>query len=112
MTMVWAIIRPEKVSETIASLEKAGLYAFTRFDVMGRGRQKGIAAGSTRYEELAKICLLVGVEDQEAGRAIETLKIAARTGNPGDGKIFLSPLTAAYSIRTPSPEKSWSAESR
>ena len=102
MKMVWAILRPEKTNDAIASLEKAGFYAFTRMDVMGRGRQKGIMVGSSRYEEVAKTSLMVVVEDHEAERAVETLKIAARTGNPGDGKIFVSPLGAVYSIRTKS----------
>ena len=102
MKMIWATLRPEKINDAISNLEKAGFYAFTRLDVMGRGRQKGIMVGSSRYEEVAKTTLLVVVEDQEADRAVETLKIAARTGNPGDGKIFVSPLGAVYSIRTKS----------
>ena len=72
---------------------------------MGRGRQKGIVAGSSRYEEIAKTCLMVVVEDHEAERAVETLKIAARTGNPGDGKVSVSPLAAVHSIRSKSPER-------
>ena len=105
MKMIRAVLRPEKIRDTIASLEKAGFYAFTRLDVLGRGRQKGILVGSTRYEEVAKTSLLLVVEDHEAERAVETLKIAARTGNPGDGKIFVSPLEAVYSIRTKSRER-------
>ena len=105
MKMIRAVLRPEKIHDAIASLEKAGFYAFTRLDVLGRGRQKGILVGSTRYEEVAKTSLLLVVEDHEAERAVETLKIAARTGNPGDGKIFVSPLEAVYSIRTKSRER-------
>ena len=105
MKMIWATLRPEKINDAISNLEKAGFYAFTRLDVMGRGRQKGIMVGSSRYEEVAKTTLLVVVEDQEADRAVETLKIAARTGNPGDGKIFVSPLGAVYSIRTKSCDR-------
>jgi nitrogen regulatory protein PII 1 len=104
MKMIWAILRPEKTTDVIASLEKAGFYAFTRLDVMGRGRQKGIMVGSSRYEEVAKTTLMIVVGDHEAERAVETLKIAARTGNPGDGKIFVSPLGAVYSIRSKSRE--------
>ena len=105
MKMIWATLRPEKINDAISNMEKAGFYAFTRLDVMGRGRQKGIMVGSSRYEEVAKTTLLVVVEDQEADRAVETLKIAARTGNPGDGKIFVSPLGAVYSIRTKSRDR-------
>ena len=105
MKMVWAYLRPEKIADAIASLEKSGFYAFTRLDVMGRGRQKGIVAGSSRYEELAKTGLMVVMEDHEADRAVETLKIAGRTGNPGDGKIIVSPVGAVHSIRTKSQDQ-------
>ena len=104
MKMLWAVIRPEKINEVIASLEKAGFYAYTRMDVMGRGRQKGIMVGSSWYEELSKVCLMLVVEDQEADRMLDILKIAARTGNPGDGKIYVTPLAAVYSIRARSQE--------
>lgn len=102
MNIIWATLRPEKVSDTIASLEKAGIYAFTRLDVMGRGRQRGLVAGTARYEEVAKTCFMLVVEDHEVEHTVETLKIAARTGNPGDGKIVISPLDAVHSIRTKS----------
>ena len=104
MKMLRAIIRPEKANEVITSLEKAGFYAYTRMDVMGRGRQKGITVGSSRYEELSKVGLLLVVEDQEADRVLDILKIAARTGNPGDGKIYVTPLAAVYSVRARSRE--------
>lgn len=100
MKMLRAIIRPEKANEVITSLEKAGFYAYTRMDVMGRGRQKGIRVGSSWYEELSKTCLILVVEDRDTDRLLDILKIAARTGNPGDGKISVIPLAAVYSIRT------------
>jgi nitrogen regulatory protein PII 1 len=98
--MIQAIIRPEKEKEVLNNLEKAGIHAFTRLDVFGRGRQKGIQVGPVRYEEMAKVWLLVIVKDEALDRALETIKIAARTGNPGDGKIFVSSLTEARTLRT------------
>ena len=98
--MIWAVIRPEKVTEVIASLEKAGFYAYTRMDVSGRGRQKGITVGPNWYQELPKACLMLAVEDGEASRVLDILKISARTGNPGDGKIYVTPLGVVYSIRS------------
>ncbi len=100
MKMIQAIIRPEKEKEVLNNLEKAGIHAFTRLDVFGRGRQKGIQVGPVRYEEMAKVWLLVIVKDEALDRALETIKIAARTGNPGDGKIFVSSLTEARTLRT------------
>ena len=105
MKIIQAIIRPEKEKEVVASLEKSGVHAFTRLDVSGRGRQKGIQVGPVRYEELAKVWLWVVVKDEVMERALETIKIAARTGNPGDGKIFVSSLTEVRTLRTRSQDQ-------
>ncbi|MEW6325048.1 MAG: P-II family nitrogen regulator [Nitrospirota bacterium] len=100
MKMIQALVRPEKSHEVVDSLEKAGIHAFTRLEVFGRGRQKGIQVGLVRYEELAKVWLMIAIDDEEADRVMETIKIAARTGNPGDGKLFLSSLEEVRTIRT------------
>jgi len=99
MRMIQAIIRPEKEDEVIAALEKEGIFPFTRQSVFGRGRQRGIEVGSVRYEELAKIWLMLVVEESECDRAVEAIKIAACTGNPGDGKIFVATLSESRLIR-------------
>jgi nitrogen regulatory protein PII 1 len=98
--MIQAVVRPEKLQEVIANLSKTGIQALTHLDVAGRGRQKGIQVGPVRYEELSKAWLMVVVDDGDADRAMETIKIAARTGNPGDGKLFLSSLDEVRTIRT------------
>lgn len=98
--LVQAIIRPEKEKDVLASLEKAGIKGFTRLDVVGRGRQKGLHVGPVHYDELSKVWLMIAVEADDADRAVETIKIAARTGNPGDGKVFVSPLVDSRTIRT------------
>ncbi len=103
--MIQAVIRPEKLQEVIISLSKAGVQALTHLDATGRGRQKGIQVGAVRYEELAKAWLMVVVDDEDADRAMETIKIAARTGNPGDGKLFLSSLDEVRTIRTGQVER-------
>ena len=99
MKMIYAIIRPEKENEVVASLERGGIYPYTRLAVSGRGRQRGIQVGPVRYEEIAKISLMLVVEDADVERVVETIQIAACTGNPGDGKIFISTLTEALAIR-------------
>jgi nitrogen regulatory protein PII 1 len=99
MKMIQAIIRPEKEREVISSLEKAGIFPFTRQPVSGRGRQRGIRVGSVHYQEIPKIWLMMVVNEEEVDRVLETIKIAGRTGNPGDGKLFVSTLTDARSIR-------------
>ena len=100
MKMIQAVVRPEKEKDVIASLEKAGIKGFTRLDVVGRGRQKGLQVGPVHYEELAKVWLMVVVKEADVDRAVETIKIAARTGNTGDGKVFVTPLVESRTVRT------------
>lgn len=99
MKRIMAIVRPEKEQDVISAIEKTGFYAFTRFSSFGRGRQRGIHVGAVHYEELAKVSLMIVVEDDEVDRLVDTLRIAACTGNPGDGKIFVSHLKEARAIR-------------
>ena len=100
MKMIRAIVRPEKEEEVIKSLESAGFSSVTKMDVLGRGKQKGIQVGSALYDELAKTMLMVVVEDSLCEKATEAITQSARTGNFGDGKIFLSNVESALTIRT------------
>ena len=100
MKLIKAIIRPEKETDVIQGLEQAGLSALTKWDVLGLGRQKGIRVGGAVYDELSKLCCLLVVQDQDAPKAVETILASARTGHPGDGRIFISDVKEAYTIRT------------
>ncbi len=100
MKMIRAIIRPEKESEVAAALERAGFSALTKMDVLGRGRQRGIKIGSAKYEEISKLMMMLVVEDRDTERAMDIIKISARTGNFGDGKIFVTPVERILTIRT------------
>jgi nitrogen regulatory protein PII 1 len=100
MKMIRCIVRPEKEEEVIQALEAAGQIAFTKLDVFGRGRQRGVQVGATRYEELAKTMFMVVAEDKDADAAVEAFKSGARTGHPGDGKIFVTDVDEAWTIRT------------
>lgn len=100
MKLIRAIIRPEKEEEVIEALGKEGLFSFTKMDVLGRGRQRGIQVGSTKYDELAKAMMMIAVPDDQVEKAIGIIQISARTGYFGDGKIFVSPIEATYTIRT------------
>lgn len=104
MKLIQAMIRREKEKEVLEHLSKTGVHAYTRMDVFGRGRQRGLVAGPVRYAELPKVWLMAVVKDADAERAVEAIRIGARTGNPGDGKIFLSPIAAGRTIRTGSPD--------
>ncbi len=100
MKMIRAIIRPEKEEEVLKALETAGFPSATKMDVLGRGKQKGIQVGTAVYNELAKTMILVVVEDAMLEKASATIAKAAKTGNFGDGKIFVSHVEAAQTIRT------------
>lgn len=103
MKMIRAIIRPEKEDEVISALETAGFPSVTKMDVLGRGKQRGIQVGSAVYDELAKTMLMVVVEDEKVEACSSAISTAARTGNYGDGKIFVSPVESTLTIRTAKP---------
>ena len=100
MKMVRCVVRPEREEQVIEALEAGGVVAFTKMDVFGRGRQRGIQVGQTRYDELAKTLFMVVVEDEDVGKAVEAFKTGARTGHPGDGKLFISEVEEVVTIRT------------
>lgn len=100
MKLIKAIIRPEKETDVIQQLEQVGISALTKWDILGRGRQRGIQVGATVYGELSKLCLMLVVKDEEAPKAVEAILNIAKTGHPGDGRIFVSDVKEAYTIRT------------
>lgn len=100
MKLIRAIIRPEREGEVVQSLERAGIVSLTKLDVLGRGQQRGIQVGATVYDELPKVMLMVVVEDAKVEAAIAAIQAGGRTGQHGDGKLFISPVEAAYTIRT------------
>ena len=100
MKMLRAIVRPEREEAVVAALEGAGIVSLTKMDVLGRGQQRGIQVGATVYDELPKVQLMVVVEDAKVDAAVAAVSAGAKTGQHGDGKIFIGPVDAAYTIRT------------
>ncbi|NJP40132.1 P-II family nitrogen regulator [Oscillospiraceae bacterium HV4-5-C5C] len=102
MLLVRAIIRPEKVNEVLDELMTAGYPAVTKMDVFGRGKQKGMIAGSVQYDEIPKEMLLFFIKDEDKDDLIRILLRTAKTGagNYGDGRIFVSPVEDAYTVST------------
>ncbi len=100
MKMIRAIIRPEKEEEVLKSLETAGFPSATKMDVFGRGKQKGIQVGTAVYDELAKTMIMVVVDDAMVEKASGAISTAGKTGNFGDGKIFISSVDSVQTIRT------------
>ncbi len=100
MKMIRAIVRPEKVDKVADALEAAGFVALTKLDVFGRGKQKGIRVGEMVYDSLSKTMLMIVVDDEKLEEAVAVIEDSARTGKIGDGKIFVTPVEEAYTIRT------------
>jgi nitrogen regulatory protein PII 1 len=67
---------------------------------MGRGRQKGVVRGDIHFLDSPKTLLLIVVEDEECDRLVHLLRKAGRTGKMGDGRIFVTPVEKAVTIRT------------
>lgn len=100
MKMIRAIVRPDAADEVVKGLSEAGYNSLTRFNAFGRGKQKGVTVGTVNYDELPKIMLLMVVEDESAGEVTKIIQDIAHTGNIGDGKIFVSAMEEAYTVRT------------
>ena len=100
MKMIRAFIRPEKEQAVVQALEGAGFPSLSKMPVFGRGKQKGLTVGPVHYDELPKTLLMTVVDDKDLDNVIKVIQDKARTGFIGDGKIFVSPVESAYTVRT------------
>ena len=104
MKLIIAIIKPLKLEEVKEALAAAGIEGMTVTEVKGFGRQKGhteIYRGSEyTVDFLPKVKIEVAVGDETAGKAVDTIVKAAKTGKIGDGKVFVLPLEEVVRIRT------------
>ena len=104
MKKIEAIVREEKFHLIKNALEEKGFISMTVSDVFGRGRQKGLAikwrTGEHRIEFLPKKQLEMVVDDKDAPDVIDTICERGRTGEAGDGKIFIYPVDDAVRVRT------------
>jgi len=100
MKMIRAIVRPEKEDDVVLALEGAGFPAMTKAHVFGRGKQKGLQVGPVHYDLLSKVLLLLVVNDDDVPKVMGVITDNSKTGFIGDGKIFVSEVEDAYTIRT------------
>ncbi len=104
MKLVTAIIKPFKLEEVRDALTAAGVHGMTITEVKGYGRQKGhkeIYRGAEyTVNFLPKVRIDVAVDDDQIDKVIEVITSAAKTGQIGDGKIFVTPIERAVRIRT------------
>jgi len=104
MKMIKAIVRPNKVDDVKDALAKLNIAGMTVTEVRGHGKQKGHTAIYRGKEYnvslLPKMEIEVVVPEPLADDAIKAIIAAARTGEIGDGRVFVMPVTESYRIRT------------
>ena len=104
MKMIKAIVRPNKIDDVKNALEKIHISGMTVTEVRGHGKQKGHTAIYRGQEYnvslLPKMEIEVVVDDGVADEAIKAIIEAARTGEIGDGRVFVLPVAESYRIRT------------
>ena len=104
MKLVKAIIRPNKLEEVKDALTRLSISGMTVTEVRGHGRQKGHKAiyRGTEYSVtlLPKIMIELVIPDEMLDDTIKTIIQTARTGEIGDGRVFVLPMEQGYNIRT------------
>ena len=104
MQMIEAVVKPHKLDAVKQALARIGILGVTAVECKGFGRQMG---HTERYRGakmdvgfVPKVLLKVCVKSQEAQQAVDAIVEAARTGEVGDGKIFVYPIAQVVRIRT------------
>jgi nitrogen regulatory protein P-II 2 len=104
MKYIIAIIQPDRVDDVLKRLTDKEIHLVTVTNVLGRGRQKGIAEVYRSHKEagslLHKVKLEIAVNDDFVEPTIEAIATGARTGQVGDGKLFVLDLAECVRIRT------------
>jgi len=104
MKYIVAIIQPDRLDAVLDLLEKKEIHLVTVSTVMGRGRQKGISAVYRSVKEagslLKKVKLEIAVNDEFVRPTLDAIQDGARTGQVGDGKVFILDLDQCLRIRT------------
>ncbi|NJO97498.1 MAG: P-II family nitrogen regulator [Hyellaceae cyanobacterium CSU_1_1] len=104
MEKIEAIIRPFKLDEVKIALVNAGVVGMTVSEVRGFGRQKGqterYRGSEYTVEFLQKLKIEIVIEDDQVNMVVDKIITAARTGEIGDGKIFVYPVDQVVRIRT------------
>ena len=105
MNKVEAIVRPEKLDAVKDALADAGFVGLNAVTVTGRGVQKGViqqarGAPPVTVDMLTKVKIEVVVNDDDTEKVIDIIVEAAKTGNIGDGKIFVIPVSDVVRVRS------------
>src|SRR5262245_27810854 len=104
MIKIEAVIRPERLDEVKLALDDIGLTGITVLEARGAGQQRGYVhhyrGAEYRVNLLEKVKIELVIPDEREEEAIEAIMKAGRTGEIGDGKIFVLPVSQAVRVRT------------
>jgi len=104
MKYIIAIIKPFKLEEVREALSAIGVQGVTVTEVKGHGRQRGhtefYRGAEYAVSFVPKVKIEVAVESSMVSKVVEAIQSAAKTGQIGDGKVFILPLEEAYRVRT------------
>ena len=109
MMKIEAIVRTEKLGAVKTALEEIGVHGMTVYEVSGRGEQRGLEfthrAGKFRIDMLPKMKIDIVIRDSLVDSVIEVICMSAKTGEVGDGKIFVLPVLRSIRVRTGEEDK-------
>jgi nitrogen regulatory protein P-II 1 len=103
MKRIEAIIRPSALRGVLEALKKVGYPGVTVIEVSGHGKQKGITEsyrGQSVEGLLPKLMIMAVVDNDQVEEVVDVISKTTKTGEIGDGKIFVSPVENAFRIRT------------
>jgi nitrogen regulatory protein P-II 1 len=104
MKLIVAIVRPDKVNDVLEALYRVKVRGLSLSRVQGHGgeleRVETYRGTTVKVELTEKVRFEIGVSDHFVERTVRAIMAAARTGDVGDGKIFVSPVEKVYRIRT------------
>lgn len=104
MKQIKAVIRPEKLGDVKAALDKKSYPGLMVWDIVGHGKQKGLVeqfrGRQFKVDFLPKTIIEIVANDGDVASIVETIQQAASSGNLGDGKIFISKIDEVIRIRT------------
>jgi nitrogen regulatory protein P-II 1 len=104
MVRIEAIIRPSRLDEVKSALDDLGIHGISVTEIKGAGKQKGYTqhyrGSEYQVNLLPKVQLVVVVSDADQEKVIGAIESSAKTGEIGDGKIFITPVLDALRIRT------------
>ncbi len=104
MKKIEAIIRPERLGPVRKALEELGYPGMTIFEVKGHGKETGLTeqwrGQEYRVELLPRVKVEIVVLDDDVAKTLNAVVRSARTGETGDGKLFVLPVDGAVRVRT------------